>query len=576
MHGRTRGVVFFLFLFISLIFLLQIHSMVKNDRFYDGVNRLAEDLENRESVAGVSGNFEKEKELIENFVDEGGWLVWGFRVEPKSLNPVSVDGYARWLTFPYIFEPLLFYDYNELKLKPFLAESYRISDDGLQITFRLRSDIHFSDGLAVTADDIIFTYKTITNPGIDAGDLASLYVDVESAEKIDDLTVCFKLKGPYFKAVENLSFWGIGVLPKHIYEFDNPEEFNNRVSEPVGSGPFVFEKWERGKEIVLRRNETYWGQKASLEKIVYKFINNPTAAVQSLRAHRIDMIIPEPDQFFDLAADGQFKKDFMCLSYRVPGTPFYFIGWNNRSRFFEDRRVRLAMTHIIDRTRIVERLLAGFGLVVTGPFYVDGPGYDSSVAPWSYDVEAAKKLLGDAGWVDNDGDGIREKDEAAFRFKFLYSADNVLYRRLAEFIQDESAKVGIEIILEPMEWSVLINRVGEGQFDAVLMGFSTSLLEDPYKLWHSSQIDGGSNYTGFRNSEADGIIEEIRRTLDDFERNTLCHRLHRLLHVEQPCTFLFTRPTFRLVDRRFENVEIYKLGVKYWRWYVPKERQKYR
>ncbi len=119
-------------------------------------------------------------------------------------------------------------------------------------------------------------------------------------------------------------------------------------------------------------------------------------------------------------------------------------------------------------------------------------------------------------------------------------------------------------------------RVTEGKFEAMVMGWGGDILEDNYPIFHSSQIGNrGFNYVGFRNSEADSLLEEIRRTIDAEKRVKLCHRLCRILHEEQPYTFLFTRPTFRLADRRFKNVKIYNLGPKYWEWYVPKEQHRY-
>lgn len=223
-----------------------------------------------------------------------------------------------WITIPYIFEPLLVYDYdpaNGRQLKPHLAESYDVSSDGLEITFRLREDIHFSDGTPLTADDVIFTYETITNPKIDAANVASRYADVLKVTKIDNLVVKFSLKRPYFKALENLSFTRTGILPRHLYGSGetpvvspaasrqglppapvpglialgagatpgasagvNPDQFNKRVSNPVGSGPYrpglalplgagatpgasTGVNPDVGRQVVLRRNENYWGRK---------------------------------------------------------------------------------------------------------------------------------------------------------------------------------------------------------------------------------------------------------------------------------------------------------------------------
>ena len=580
MNGRQGVVTFFLFLFLSIIILLQILAMVQSDRFYKALNRADDIFEGRSVVSAADEHIQSDAKAKEEYPgDEGDWLVWAFRVEPKTLNQFSADNdiYSRWITVPYIFEPLLVYDFDDLTMKPWLAESYEISENGLEITFRLRDDIYFSDGVPVTSDDVIFTYQTAVDPAVDAANIASLYVDVEKVVRVDDRSVKFIMKRPYFKALENLCFWDFGVLPKHIYEFDNAEDFNKRVSNPVGSGPFVFEKWQTGREVVLRRNENYWGRKPKLKKIVYRFITNAVAAVQALRSHEVDLIIPEPDQFADLAKDEAFKKDFYCLSYWVPGTPFYYIGWNQDTPFFSDRRVRLAMTHIVDRDKVVSELLKGYGEVITGPFYIKGSQYDHNIKPWPYNPERAKELLDEAGWIDSDGDGIRDKDGVPFRFKFMYSSDKVQYRRLVTFIKDEAEKVGIEVVPEPFEWSVLVPKLADRKFEATVMGWGGDILEDPYPLFHSSQIGNrASNYVGFNNAQADAIIEEARRTMDETKRIQLYHKLHRILHEEQPYTFLFIRPTFRPVDKRFKNVIIHRLGPKYWEWYVPKNEQRYK
>ena len=575
MNGRGGIGTFLLFLLLSIIILLQILSMIQSDRFYEGLNKLENSTSLDSTRLKLKTSVTTSKECPG---DEGDWLIWGFRVEPKTLNQFSAENdiYSRWITVPYIFEPLLVYDFNTLEMKPHLAKEYQISDDGLEITFRLRDDVWFSDGVPVTADDVIFTYETAVNPQVDAANVASLYVDVKQVLRVDERTVKFKMKRPYFKSLENVCFWDFGILPKHIYEFDDASDFNKRISDPVGSGPFVFEKWQTGREIVLRRNENYWGRKAKLQKIIYKFIPNPIASVQALRSHKVDIIIPEPDQFADLLTDIEFNKEFRCLSYWNPGAPFYYIGWNIDTPFFADRRVRLAMTHIIDRRQIVKQLLRGQARQITGPFFTEGDYYDSSIEPWPYDLKRAVKLLEQAGWRDTDGDGIRDKDGLPFRFKFMYPTEKALYHRLAKLLKDQAAKAGIEVVIEPFEWSVVISRITDRNFEAMVMGWGGDVLEDYYQLFHSSQASNrGANYVGFRDGEADSLMEEIRRTLDKQERIKLCHRLHQILHEEQPYTFLYARPTLRLVDKRFKNVKIYNLGPKYWQWYVPESEQRY-
>jgi len=521
--------------------------------------------------------------------DEGDWLIWASRVEPKTLNPISAenDVYCRWITRGNIFEPLLVYDFDTLELKPRLAESYEVlpvvhsgqagSSDRMEITFRLRNDVHFSDGAPVTADDVIFTYQTIINPAIDAANIAGLYIDVAEAVQVNKRTVKFVMKRPYFKTLEILSFWDVGILPKHIYKFRDAAQFNKHISNPVGSGPYVLEKWDTGREIVLSRNENYWGDKPKLKKIIYKFITNPLACIQALRSHQVDIIIPEPEQFADLADDQKFCEEFYSLAYWNPGVPFFYIGWNQNTPFFSDKRVRLAMTYMINREEIVRHLLEGNGQVITGPFYIKGNQNDTTIEPWPYDTAKGVDLLEQAGWIDNNGDGLRDKDGTAFRFRFMFSSDSALYNRLARFLKDEMARAGIEVILDPLEWSVILSRLTGRRFEAYIAGWAAGLLEDPYKLFHSSQIDnGGCNYVGFSNPKTDAIIEQAKRTINDDERNKLYYQLHRILHEEQPFTFLFTRPSFRLVDRRFRNVTIHKMGLNYLEWYVPENEQRYK
>jgi len=612
MSGRGGLATFFVFLFLSAIILLQVLSIVQSDRLYERLNHLNQTLEKAARVPAVTVAQPTSVMADDEYAgDDGDWLIWAFRVEPKTLNPISAetDIYTVWITIPYIFEPLLVHDFDAAdgrQLKPHLAESYEVSSDGLEITFRLRDDIHFSDGTPLTADDVIFTYQTITNPKVDAANVANRYADVLKVTKIDNLVVKFYLKRPHFLSLENLSFARTGILPKHVYGLALPlgagatpgasagvnhDRFNKRVSNPVGSGPYVFDRWDVGRQVVLRRNENYWGRKPKLQRIIYQFIANPVASVQALRSHQVDIVIPEPEQFAELADDEKFAEEFYCLSYWTPSTPFYYIGWNQDTPYFCDKLVRRAMTGIIDRQAIIAHLLQGRGRQITGPFYFLGPDSDPRLAlplgagatpaqaPGliiAYDPQASGQLLDKAGWRDTDGDGLRDKDGVPLRFRFMYANSYALFERLAKLLKDEAAKVGVEVITEPCEWSILWDRLNRREFQAYVAGWAGDAVEDPYQLFHSSQIgNGGSNFVGFRNPDADAIIEQARRTINDDVRRSLYQRLHGILHEEQPYTFLFTRPTFRLLDRRFKNVVVHKLGLDYLEWYVPKRQQRY-
>lgn len=560
----------FLFL-IAIILFLQFLTFQKLERFGQKLIQLEKLVSDTPAKKPASSS--------DNTADEGDWLIWAMAVEPKTLNQISVnrDIYCKWMCFQQVFEPLMAYDYNEIKLKPLLAESCEVSGDGLEITFKLRGDIHFSDGVPITADDVIFTYQTVINPLIDAADLAQSYIDVKSVKKIDDRTVKFYMKQRYFLATEILSFWDIGIYPKHIYDFNEPEEFNKRVSTPIGSGPYVFEKWDSGDKVVFARNENYWGEKPKIKKVIYKFILNDKARLAALQSGDVDMIIPSPEQYIELVKDKSFTEKYNCLAYWNPGAPFYYLGWNEDTPFFSDKNVRLAMTYMLDRDSLINHLLKNSGKAITGPYYIYSQENDPNIKPLSYDVKKAAELLDAAGWKDTDGDGTRDKNGRPFRFKFSYAADNGVYQNIAAYLKDSAIKVGIDVIAEPVEWSVLITRLPEHKFEAMIMGWGGAIVEDYYQVFHSSQIGNrGSNYVGFNNKKADKLLEQMRRCLDDNKRIALSREFHKLLYDEQPYTFLFARPTYKIVDRRFENVIIHNLGVKEEEWFVPREKQKYK
>ncbi len=343
MNGRGGVVTFFIFLFLSIVILLQILSMVQSDRLYERLNYLVDTWqsrgpvrvarENGRSPSPSEGRGSADLPGEEYPGDKGDWLVWRIGAEPATLNYItSKDIYANWIVGGNIFESLLEYDYDEVELKPLLAESYEVSSDGLEMTFRLRKDIHFSDGVPITTDDVIFSYQTIINPDVDAHALANYYYPIKKVIQIDSHTVKFVLRELYFKGFEIGGL--MPIMPKHIYEFSEPAEFNKRRSEPVGSGPYLFEKWNVGREVVLRRNENYWGRKPKLEKIIFRVITNEVAALQSLRSHQVDFMVPTAEQFVELPEEEEFVKEFECLSYWNPGVGYSYIGWNQSTAFF--------------------------------------------------------------------------------------------------------------------------------------------------------------------------------------------------------------------------------------------------
>lgn len=509
----------------------------------------------------------------------GDWLVSRLGAEPAHLNPLldTADAYVSQMTEG-VFESLLERDYETLELKPLLAESYEISEDHLSYTFKMRKDATFSDGTPVTAQDVIFTFDTIRDPKNETADLRNYYQDVEKAELLDDYTIRFTCNKPYFRHLDMLS--GLPAFPKHIYGTgDFNTHPNNR--QPVGSGPLVFDSWETNQQIAFKRNDNYWrkDKQPHIGRRVYKIITDDNAAFQVLERQELDLMGMVPEQWVNRTNRPEFEAKFNKLEYWAPSGyvgAYSYIAWNERTPRFEDKRVRRALTMLLNRQLILDKIFYGLGKVVSGGAASTSSEYDTSIQPWPFDPEAAKKLLDEAGWTDSDQDGVRDKNGQPFTFEFLMPAGSHEIEQMATVYKEEIERAGIQMTVRPLEWATFLQNLTQRKFDAITLSWAIPVDQDPYQVWHSSQTEKGSNYPGFKNEEVDRLLEQARTEFDRGARNKLYKRWHAILHEEQPYTFLFHLKVLVAVDKRFANVRIYPMGLDQREWWVPAPLQKYR
>jgi peptide/nickel transport system substrate-binding protein len=502
---------------------------------------------------------------------EGDWLIYHLGAEPATLNPITAtDAYEGVITGGNIYETLIERDNATLELKPLLAESWTISDDKLTYTFKIREGIKWQDGVPFTAEDIVYSYKTIMDPKVDAPQLRSYYQEIKDVEAVNEHTVKFTYARPYFLALEFCG--GMPIVPRHIFE---KGDFNTHPAgrAPVGTGPFKFVMWTTGREVVLEKNPEYWGEKPHVNKIVFRIINDPSVALQVLKRQELDVASLTPIQWEMQTGSPDFEKNFDKFSYYTPN--YSYIGWNSARPFFSDKRVRRAMTQLVNRELILNKIMFDLGAVVTNPFYINSPEYDKDIKPIPYDPARAKALLDEAGWTDHDGDGIRDKDGVKFAFEFLIPGGSETGEKIATILKEELDKMGIKMDIRKTEWAVFTTRLNERKFDAVTLAWSMGVESDPYQIWSSTQAESGSNFVGFKNAEADRLIEQARQEFDRKKRIELYRKFSTIVNEEQPYTFLFCRKATVAVAKRFENVVVYPLGVEPTEWYVPLPLQKY-
>lgn len=525
---------------------------------------------NLENKNQISSNIDFSKPV------KGDWIIVNLGEEPKTLNPITAtDAYESRIN-SFVMESLLDRDKETLQLKLLLADTYFISDNKLEYTFVLKKGIKWHNGIELTADDIIYSFEKINDPKVLAPHLRNYYQDVKQVIKTDTYTVKFICAKKYFMQLENLG--GIPIVCKKV--FDTGDDFNNHPAnrKPIGTGSYIFEKWETGQKIILKKNPDYWGNKPYLNKIVFKFISDDVVSLQALKKGEVDFAGLRPFHWIKESKSKSFNEKFTKLEFYVQN--FNYIGWNAKKPYFKDRKVRTAMSYFVNKKQILKEIYFGLGTITTGPFYVFSEAYDTTIQPIEFDMNKGKRLLEEAGWRDTNNNGIIDNNGIEFRFEFLIVPGYKPTEQLATILKENLKKAGIEMIIRQLEWATFLQRLDNKEFDAVTLAWSMGIEQDPYQIWHSSGANeqNSSNFVSFENKEADEIIEKAREEFDKDKRNAMYRRLHRIIHYEQPYTFLFCQKSLAAVDKRFQNIKTYKIrpGYEMCEWWVPAELQKYK
>lgn len=503
---------------------------------------------------------------------DGDWLVSAFGTGLKTITPlVSSDAYASEVQ-GYVMESLLARNPDSLEWQGLLAESWSVSDDGLDITFRLRDRLTFSDGAPLTADDVAFTFDFIMDEAIAAPRARAYLEKIASVTAIDPLTVEFAFREPYFNA---LSLAGtLSVMPRHFYEpfRQEPTTFNESKGLLMGSGPYRLADprgWTPDQGLVeLERNPRYWGPvQPGFSRLLWRVIENASARLTTFRNGEIDRYGARAREYQELKDDAALTERTWRFEFMNPIAGYSYIGWNQKrageKTRFTDRRVRQAMTHLIDRDRIIEEIMLGYAEPAVSPFNPRSKQHDPEVTPHPYDQERARSLLAEVGYEDRDGDGVLENEAGEpFRFELVYFQDSEDTKRIVLFLKDLFARAGVHLVPKPTEWSVMIDLLDRRDFDAITLGWTSGIETDVYQMFHSTQIEGGGdNFVHFDNPEFDRLVDEARATVDEAARMPLWQEVERIFHREQPYSFLMRRKTMAFVDRRLKNLEVTNLGL---------------
>jgi peptide/nickel transport system substrate-binding protein len=433
-----------------------------------------------------------------------------------------------------------------------LAERWEIADDGMVYTFFLRQDAYWHDGAPVTSADVVFTVNTMQNDGFEGMAFLSTMWRTVVVEQLDTYVVRFILREPF---APFLDYTTIGLLPAHILGSVNVSLLSQSTFNaiPVGSGPFRVEDID-SQRIVLARHEQFYGDSPYLERLEFYFYPDAATAVDA-RARDEVMGIGRvgPQQMLAIQQDEHTKL------YSAPLSGYNLVFLNLDRAIFQDRQVRQAMLWALDRQELVDQVLGGQGLVIDSPILPQSWAFNADLTAYTQDLRRARTLLEQAGWYDDDGDGIRERGDLTLEFTLATNSDDPIRVALIELISEQLEAVGIRAVPEVVPWEELVGQqLRLRQFDAVLSGWqSLSPDPDPYPYWHSSQVNENSvNFANYISSEADDLLAEARRTADPDVRWSLYQRFQELFVEDVPSLLLYQPVYTFAVDETVMGVQI--------------------
>lgn len=501
----------------------------------------------------------------------GDTILMGTIGDASTLLPVLAADSASGDINGLVYNGLVRYD-KDLNLEGELAESWEISPDNLTFTFHLRKGVKWHDGAPFTSADVLFTYQLYIDPKTPTA-YSERYKQVETAEAPDPYTFRVTYKKPLATA---LISWGFSIHPKHLLE--GKDITTSPLGQaPIGTGPYKFVEWKRGEKIVLESNPDYFEGEPYIKRVVYRIIPDPSTMFLELQAGGLDYMGLTPLQYARQTQTAAFERQFR--KYRYPAFAYTYLGYNLRRPYFQDKRVRQALSYAIDKKEIIDGVLLGLGQEATGPFKPGTWPYNPDVVRYGYEPEKAKALLAEAGWKDSNGDGILDKDGEPFAFTIVTNQGNDQRTKSGEIIQRRLREVGIDVKLRVIEWASFLKEfINPGNFDATIMGWTIPIDPDGYDVWHSSKTKPGElNFIHFRNAEVDQLLEEGRRTFDQEQRRRIYYRIQEIMAQEQPYTFLFVPDALPVVAARFRGIEPSPGGImhNFIKWYVPASEQKY-
>jgi peptide/nickel transport system substrate-binding protein len=456
----------------------------------------------------------------------GGTMIWLGHQEVAGLSPDDAGPDVQAVLINNIHNPLLYYnEYNELELV--LAESYEVAEDGLTYTFKLKQGVKFHDGSDFTAKDVKYTWDYYRNPENGAV-RAGLFTGVGEIETPDDYTVVVKMDSVNAASLVN---WASFPIVQSTYHAEVGESVYRTA--PIGTGAYKLKEWRAAEYTELEAFEEHFRGRPNIDIIRLEVVPEPsvrTIALQTGDAHSSVWPLLVEDSL-------SFADDPNYTLLRTLGNSIKHFPLNNSVPQLSDKRVRQAMMYALDREKIIADLWQGAATVAHSNIPPTSFYHDPTVKKYPYDVEKARALLDEAGWVPG-SDGVRTKDGVRLAFTMTTITGDQARRPIAEFAQQAFKEIGVEVQLAEAPVASILEGLRAGTLESSIFNWtynSGALEPDPFATLHSK---GGNNFNQFKNEEMDRLIEAGLQIVDPNERKKIYDQIQAIFVEEVPCLYL--------------------------------------
>lgn len=511
-------------------------------------------------VALLPGCAKKEEPKTEKPAAEkpvyGGTFNTLVAADPVSLDPAHISESEGFRIGVMIFDGLVDYDPKTLEVKPELAESWEVNDNATVWTFKIRKGVKFHNGQEVKAIDFKKCWERACAKDTQS-EVAYILAPIKGYDEmqegkatelsgvkaLDDYTLEVTLKYPFGEFLQTLGHPVASVYP--VEEAEKAVKEKKVWETPIGTGPYKFVSWKHKQEVVLERNNEYWGDKPYLDKIVFKVIEDENTAFLEYKAGNLHECGVPTGQIKATKADPTLGSQYI----EGPELALYYYGMNmEKGVFAKDKNLRLAFEYGTNRQAIVDTVMEGLPTPATGIVPKGIPGYKEGQSPYTYDPDKAKEF-----W---------NKSSKPAKITLWYNTSEG-HQKIAEAAQAGYKEIGIPVELTNLEWGTYLDKVMKGECELFRMGWIAdypSMDNFLYPLFHSSE-KGNNNMTFYSNPEVDKILEQARSETDDTKRHELYAQAEKMILDDAPIVPIYFYSFARVVQPNVKNYVWSPMGL---------------